>query len=110
MKTRSIGLSAWLCVLACTAFVAATSCWFVHPLFAATAVAEAPIASPAADETATLKRGAELAAIGDCVVCHTAKHDAPFAGGRPLDTPFGVIYSTNITPDQIGRASCGERV
>ncbi|MGF6645056.1 cytochrome c [Paraburkholderia sp. GAS82] len=100
MKTRSIGLSAWLCVLACTAFVAATSCWFVHPLFAATAVAEAPIAPPAADETATLKRGAELAAIGDCVVCHTAKHDAPFAGGRPLDTPFGVIYSTNITPDR----------
>ena len=98
---KSIGLAAWLCVLASTTFVAVTLCWLAHPLFAATAnAAEAPVASPAADETATLKHGAELAAIGECVVCHTAKHDAPFAGGRPLDTPFGVIYSTNITPDR----------
>ena len=43
--------------------------------------------------------GAELVAVGDCVVCHTAKDGPPFAGGLALDTPFGVVYSTNITPD-----------
>lgn len=47
-----------------------------------------------------LKHGAELAALGDCVVCHTAEHGAPFAGGRALDTPFGTLYSNNITPDR----------
>jgi hypothetical protein len=31
--------------------------------------------------------------------CHAAKRGEPFAGGMPLNTPFGVIYSTNITPD-----------
>jgi mono/diheme cytochrome c family protein len=44
-------------------------------------------------------RGAALAAIGDCAVCHTAKSGRPYAGGRPLSTPFGLIYATNITPD-----------
>jgi len=59
-------------------------------------VAPAPAASFAAD---LVTRGAALAAIGDCAVCHTAKPGRPFAGGRPLSTPFGVIYATNITPD-----------
>jgi mono/diheme cytochrome c family protein len=55
-----------------------------------------PAASFGADRVA---RGAALAAVGDCAVCHTAKSGQPFAGGRPLSTPFGVIYATNITPD-----------
>jgi mono/diheme cytochrome c family protein len=53
-------------------------------------------------------QGATLAAIGDCAVCHTATKGAPFAGGRPLNTPFGVVHATNITPDPetgIGRWS-----
>ncbi len=52
--------------------------------------------------------GAELAAVGNCVVCHTAPGGRPFAGGLALPTPFGTIYSTNITPDPetgIGRWS-----
>lgn len=44
-------------------------------------------------------QGAYLARIGDCVACHTAKDGQPFAGGLPMETPVGVIYSTNITPD-----------
>jgi mono/diheme cytochrome c family protein len=44
-------------------------------------------------------QGARLAAVGDCMVCHTAKGGKPFAGGLPIDTPFGKIFSTNITPD-----------
>jgi mono/diheme cytochrome c family protein len=47
----------------------------------------------------TLRRGAQLAALGDCATCHTAPDGETFAGGRPLATPFGTIYSTNITPD-----------
>ena len=98
MKNRSIGLTAWLCALA---FVAAALCRLSPPLFAATAMAaEAPVPSAPADKTAMLEHGAELSAIGDCVVCHTAKQGEPFAGGRALDTPFGTIYSNNITPDR----------
>jgi len=61
----------------------------------------APIAPPAPDSfDAQLKRdGARVVALGDCVVCHTAKDGRPFAGGLPLATPFGTIYATNITPD-----------
>jgi cytochrome c553 len=43
--------------------------------------------------------GAYLAAVGDCIACHTALGGAPFAGGRAIETPFGVVYTTNITPD-----------
>jgi len=48
----------------------------------------------------TLDRGRELAALGNCVVCHTAQDGKPNAGGRAMETPFGVIYSTNLTPDK----------
>jgi mono/diheme cytochrome c family protein len=46
-----------------------------------------------------IARGAELAAIGDCAVCHTAQGGRPYAGGRGVATPFGTVYATNITPD-----------
>lgn len=44
-------------------------------------------------------KGAYLVAAGDCVACHSAIGGAPFAGGRAIDTPFGTVYSSNITPD-----------
>jgi mono/diheme cytochrome c family protein len=50
-------------------------------------------------DRATIARGAQLAAIGNCAVCHTQPGGKAYAGGRPMDTPFGTIYSTNITPD-----------
>lgn len=56
-------------------------------------------AGPRAFDAALVKRGAELAAIGNCRTCHTAAGGRAFAGGLPLETPFGTIYSTNITPD-----------
>ena len=49
-------------------------------------------------DTATLDRGAQLAAVGDCSGCHTVPGGMPYAGGVPLETPFGTIYGTNITP------------
>jgi mono/diheme cytochrome c family protein len=55
-----------------------------------------------------VRRGAELAAIGDCATCHTAPNGAPYAGGLAIETPFGTIHGTNITPDPetgIGRWS-----
>jgi mono/diheme cytochrome c family protein len=46
-----------------------------------------------------IAQGEYLARAADCMVCHTAKGGAPFAGGRAFVLPFGTIYSTNITPD-----------
>ena len=61
----------------------------------------APIAPPAPSAFAPelVARGAALAAGGYCAECHTAKGGQQFAGGYAMRTPFGVIYSTNITPD-----------
>ena len=51
---------------------------------------------------ADIDRGAYLARIGDCIACHTAgPHSPPFAGGGKLNSPFGAIYSPNITPDPV---------
>lgn len=58
-------------------------------------------AAPMADAGQSLiEQGRYLAAAGDCVSCHTRPNGEPFSGGRPLNTPFGVIYSANITPDR----------
>jgi mono/diheme cytochrome c family protein len=70
----------------------------------------APIEPPAASgfDPSSIERGAQLAALGDCITCHTASGGHAFAGGRAIPTPFGTIYSTNITPDPstgIGRWS-----
>ena len=46
-----------------------------------------------------IERGRLLAAAGDCAVCHTAPNGVRNAGGLALDTPFGKIVSTNLTPD-----------
>ncbi len=61
----------------------------------------APIArpDPSAYSAATIAKGELLAALGDCAVCHTRAGGAINAGGRAIETPFGIIYATNITPD-----------
>ena len=59
----------------------------------------------ARDEAA---RGAALAKLGDCQTCHTAEDGRPYAGGRPIGTPFGQVFATNVTPEPetgIGRYS-----
>ncbi len=53
-----------------------------------------------ASSSTEVERGHYLALVGDCVSCHTAEGGMPYAGGRPLDTGFGVIYSPNITSDR----------
>jgi len=63
---------------------------------------------PAGFDQALVERGADLASIGNCNTCHTAPGGRPYAGGVGLTTPFGVIYSTNITPDQTGIGNWSE--
>ena len=46
-----------------------------------------------------IAKGAQLAAVGNCVACHTKPGQDAFSGGLPVPTPFGTLYSTNITPD-----------
>lgn len=62
------------------------------------AIAPVTLSAPVYSQS-TIDRGRTLAAIGDCAVCHTAPGGAPNAGGRAMDTPFGTIYTTNLTPD-----------
>ncbi len=56
-----------------------------------------PQAAPAVQEP----RGAYLARLGNCANCHTARGGAAYAGGRAIDTPFGAVFSSNITPDRV---------
>jgi mono/diheme cytochrome c family protein len=57
------------------------------------------IAAPAGDQDLVAK-GEYLAHAGDCIACHTTPGGALFAGGFSMATPFGTIYSSNITPDK----------
>ena len=47
-----------------------------------------------------IARGKALIEAGDCASCHTADPAKPFAGGKRIDTPYGGIYSPNLTPDR----------
>lgn len=83
--------------------------WIVVALLAAMALiaavllmwrpAIAPIERPPIFATAQIQRGARVVEAGDCAVCHTRPGGEYLAGGLPLVTPFGTLYSTNITPD-----------
>ena len=55
--------------------------------------------NPANYSADMLQRGQQLAALGNCAGCHTAEDSMPNAGGRPMHTPFGTVFSTNLTPD-----------
>lgn len=54
-------------------------------------------AEPSAE---TIERGKQLTTAADCAGCHTADPSKPFAGGKRLPTPFGAVYSPNLTPDR----------
>ena len=63
---------------------------------------EAPLpADETLQSTPTLvARGEYLARVGNCMACHTTQGGAPFAGGRGIETPFGVVHTSNLTPDK----------
>jgi fructose 5-dehydrogenase cytochrome subunit len=66
-------------------------------IVAGAARAAEPAGQPAQPDAA-IERGKYLAIAADCGACHSAPRGKPFAGGLPIDTPLGTIYSTNITP------------
>jgi mono/diheme cytochrome c family protein len=79
------------CVFLCTAFA-------IGGVFA---VSEGHAQSKSEPLTAEdIARGKALTVAGDCASCHTADPAKPFAGGKRIDTPFGGIYSPNLTPDR----------
>ena len=51
------------------------------------------------EDYVTIERGLYLTRAGDCAACHTVDPGKPMAGGYALPTPFGTIYSANLTPD-----------
>jgi mono/diheme cytochrome c family protein len=59
-----------------------------------------PLAKAPVIDDASARRGARVTEQGDCAVCHTRPGGAYMAGGLPLVTPFGTLYTTNITPDR----------
>lgn len=70
-----------------------------------------PTAKAAEATPDQIKQGEYLARLGDCAACHTAPGGKAYAGGLPIASPVGTIYSTNITPDPdtgIGKYSYGQ--
>jgi mono/diheme cytochrome c family protein len=81
---------------------AAIASFAASSLLAGCITAESPPSAPAphaAFDKSLIARGEALSAIGNCRGCHTTPDGRAFAGGVPLSTPFGTVYSTNITPD-----------
>ncbi|RYY81449.1 MAG: cytochrome c, partial [Comamonadaceae bacterium] len=70
-------------------------------LVAAWSFLDAPTIHDVAPTTppAQVARGAYLARAGNCMLCHTERGGPAYAGGRPLETPFGTVYAGNLTPD-----------
>jgi cbb3-type cytochrome c oxidase subunit III len=58
--------------------------------------------NPPPDPTtaAMISRGEYLAVAGDCQYCHSIPGGTPYAGGQPVQTPFGDLFTPNITPDK----------
>jgi mono/diheme cytochrome c family protein len=95
-----------IAVLAVAILVAAVLVWLLVPF---------PVTPPTVDVAGDAERGAYVLRMGGCASCHTdsANQGAFLAGGRPLQTPFGTFYTSNITPDPdtgIGGWSTGEFV
>ena len=89
-----------LLTAAVAAGVAAASGTAAPPQNAGGQNAAAPniqVTPPATDPA--VERGRYLVVLGDCSGCHTRPGGQPFTGGLPLATPFGTIYSSNLTPD-----------
>ncbi|WCM91609.1 cytochrome c [Acidovorax sp. NCPPB 2350] len=93
-RWRAVAACALAAVLAaCTGLVVVLNRWGETPL----PEGDGPPAAPATAQV--IARGEYLARAGNCMACHTAAGGAPFAGGRGIETPFGTVYSSNLTPD-----------
>ncbi|MDT8989612.1 c-type cytochrome [Curvibacter sp. APW13] len=71
----------------------------VTPRRCGTAPVPAAVTALPQGKDAQVQQGAYLARLGNCASCHTAQGGALYAGQRPIETPFGVVYSSNLTSD-----------
>jgi mono/diheme cytochrome c family protein len=71
----------------------------VAMLLASTFGVSAQNQTASSDQPSIVARGEYLAQAGDCVACHTAPGGKLFAGGRAMPTPFGTLFTSNVTPD-----------
>ena len=97
----------WTLIAAATALLL-TACGKQDSTDVAAAAQNGTPMASAADPRA---RGRYLVKAADCAACHTAAEGAPFAGGVKLESPFGIFYGSNITPDKefgIGQWSADE--
>jgi len=97
------GVFAMVGALATAAVGVVAAAWGWRPALAPVQLSAQPVYT-----AALIERGSQLAALGNCVHCHSVDGGAALAGGRAVETPFGQVVSTNITPDPehgIGRWS-----
>ena len=92
-----LGALVALAVLGAAAFAALV---LLHLYRAEPLVASPPNSGVVQQGDALAERGAYLARVGNCMGCHTVPGGAPYAGGRGIETPFGVVYSSNLTSDE----------
>lgn len=83
------------------------SCFIFGTLIAIELIAGKLIFTPASSQNISIKpaqdtiqRGAYLAKVGNCAACHSARGGEIYAGGKAIATPFGTVYTSNITPDK----------
>jgi len=100
MKCRTVCKWLWLLGLAVLVSFSTWVAWDNWGRFLIENTPSAITSAPAQPTTATLARGEYLAHVGGCIACHTAKDGAPLAGGRRIDTPYGAVFSSNLTPDK----------
>ncbi len=91
MTRRWLGLGSLLLLLALA------GAWLLRSMEDTAQGSMNGVAAQAAGDA--LQRGEYLARAGNCRHCHTQRGGASYAGGRALETPFGTVYSSNLTPD-----------
>ncbi len=93
MMQRALGLVLALCL--------ATAAWVVFDNYADGVDVSPAASSPASvpHSAQQVAQGAYLARAGNCMSCHTVPGQVPFSGGRAIETPFGKVYASNLTPD-----------
>ncbi|HEY4170221.1 MAG TPA: cytochrome c [Reyranella sp.] len=84
-------------VIVCAAGVVAALALAWHPK-----IDKVTPPAPGSFDRYLVAEGEDLAKLGNCAGCHTNDPASPLAGGRALDTPFGKVFATNITPHEDG--------
>ena len=85
----------YLLGLSLLAIAAAVAAWLEWP-----EIGEQVTATRVEPSPAMIERGRYLARAGNCIGCHTAPGEPSLAGGRRMTTPYGDVFTTNLTPDE----------